>query len=111
MSAVQTWEIDLILWFQDLAEWVNPLMQFFTELGYPLPYVALIPLLYWCVDSRLGQRFAVFMLFSVSINEVFKRMFHAPRPYWVDSRIRAMGMPQQDLVCHPDMPNSRRRGY
>lgn len=81
----------MILWFQNLGEWVGPLMSFFTELGYPLPYVVLITLLYWSVDSRLGQRFAVFVLLSASINEIFKRIFHAPRPYWVDPRIRPIG--------------------
>jgi membrane-associated phospholipid phosphatase len=87
----QPWEIDLILWFQNLGGWLEPVMLFFTWLGFPVTYVVLVSILYWCVDSKLGQRFAIFLLLAGSINEILKRLFHAPRPYWVDSRIRPVG--------------------
>ena len=63
----------------------------FTLLGFPLTYIIIIALFYWCVDSRLGQRFAVFVLFAGSVNELFKRVFHLPRPYWIDSRVLPIG--------------------
>lgn len=87
----QPWEIDLILWFQSLGDWLEPMMDFFTKLGYPITYAFFMSILYWCVDSKLGRRFALFALFTGAINIIFKQLAHAPRPYWVDSRIRPLG--------------------
>lgn len=84
------WEIDFILWFQNLGSSLQPVMYFFTILGYPLAYTALMSIIYWSVDSQLGRRFALFALFTGAINIIFKQLFHAPRPYWVDSRIRPL---------------------
>ena len=91
MITISLWEIDVILWFQSLGDWLKPVMLFFTQLGHPAAYLLIISFLYWGVDSKLGQRIAVFTLFSGITNVIIKWLFHVPRPYWVDARIRPIG--------------------
>ena len=93
----QVWEIDVILWCQQLGEWLRPIMTLFTQLGYAPFYVMLITLVYWCIDRETGLRIAVFVLFSSALNAVLKLAFHAPRPYWVDDRIRALYHPSREF--------------
>ncbi len=93
----QVWEIDCILWCQQLGDWLLPIMTFFTQLGYGPFYVMLITLVYWCIDREAGLRIAVFALFSSALNAVLKQAFHAPRPYWADDRIRALYHPSREF--------------
>lgn len=88
--SLRQWEINLILWSQNFGGWLEPVMIFFTQLGYPISYLFFTLLLYWCVDSQLGRRFGLFSLFTGAINTTLKIFFHAPRPYWVDSQIRSL---------------------
>jgi membrane-associated phospholipid phosphatase len=87
---IQAWEINFILWFQNIGDWLTPIMKFFTLLGYPLPYLVFIMLIYWCIDRRLGIRIAIFVLLSASVNEILKQAIHAPRPYWLNSRVQPL---------------------
>jgi len=46
-------------------------------------FLALIPALYWCVEAEIGMQLGVVLVFSAALNNFFKMLFHAPRPYWV----------------------------
>lgn len=84
------WDIDIILWLQSLSNWITPFMKFFTSLGYGISYLVFISIIYWCLDSQLGMRMAIFLPLSGVTNSVLKQAFHAPRPFWLDSRIIGM---------------------
>ena len=90
MIDVQNWEIWLILALQNSNEWLQPVMQFFTWMGYPQAYMLLIALVYWAFDSRLGIRMALFLEIGACINSLLKLSLHAPRPFWVDPQIEAI---------------------
>ena len=85
-----TWEINLILKLQEAGEWFEPVMAFFTWLGYPQAYMLIVAVIYWSVDRKLGLRMAVFLPLTASVNSLLKQGFHAPRPYWTDTRIQAI---------------------
>ncbi len=82
--------IALILAVQNLGAWLEVPMRFFTFLGTENFYLLILPVLYWCVDANLGLRVGVILLFSGSVNEIFKLALHSPRPYWVSAQVKAL---------------------
>ena len=82
--------IALILAVQNLGAWLEVPMRFFTFLGTENFYLLILPVLYWCVDANLGLRVGVILLFSGSVNEIFKLAMHSPRPYWVSAQVKAL---------------------
>lgn len=83
-------ELAWIVAFQSLGDWLILPMKFFSILGVEEFYLAALPFLYWCVDSRLGLRVGVMMLFSSGLNAILKIPFHGPRPYWVSLAIKPL---------------------
>lgn len=82
-------EINITLFFQNLGSWLTPIMQLFTFLGNEEFYLLVMPALYWCVDSAAGLRTGLMLALSGGVNSYFKLLFHSPRPYWIDSRVKA----------------------
>jgi membrane-associated phospholipid phosphatase len=81
--------IPFILAFQNLGAWLLAPMKFFSFLGTENFYVLIFPIVYWSVDAALGMRLGVMILLSSGINTIFKFIFHAPRPYWVNTEVKA----------------------
>jgi membrane-associated phospholipid phosphatase len=71
-------------------EWLAPLMRAFTLLGEETFFLLLVPLLYWCIDARLGVRVGLILLLSTSLNSALKLAGAMPRPYWYSSRVAAL---------------------
>src|SRR3712207_5849483 len=65
-------------------------MQFFSLLGNEEFYLLLIPILYWCVDARIGLRLGFMLLISNGIVDILKLSFHSARPYWHDPHVQAL---------------------
>jgi membrane-associated phospholipid phosphatase len=80
--------IDMILAIQGMGDWLQTPMQFFTSLGYENFYLLILPILYWCVDSRLGLRVAFILLASIAVYDLLKLAFAGPRPYWVSTAVK-----------------------
>lgn len=72
------------------AGWLALPMQAITLLGAETFFLAIIPLLYWCVDTRLGTRVGLILLLSTSLNCALKLVLADPRPYWYSSDVRAL---------------------
>lgn len=90
MSTLLDWGIRLLLAVQGLGGWLEAPMKFFSFLGTEDFFMFLLPLLYWCVDARLGVRVAFILLFSSGLNDALKLAFHAPRPYWVSAAVKPL---------------------
>ncbi|MFC2098825.1 phosphatase PAP2 family protein, partial [Bacteroidota bacterium] len=84
------WDTWIILQLQDAGNWLRPIMDLFTWLGYPQAYMVVIAIIYWSFDRKMGLRMAVFLPLSASFNSLVKQAFHAPRPFWVDQGILGM---------------------
>lgn len=75
-------------------------------LGLPEFYLFVIPLILWCYDKTLGLRLIILLSISAAINAMLKILFHAPRPYWVSSEVKAFtsepsfGMPSAAARSH-----------
>ncbi len=82
--------MDIILFLQSLGNWLKPVMEFFTFLGFEEFYLAIMPAIYWCFNTMMGVRLAVMLVVTTGVNAVLKVAFHSPRPYWVSDKVQAM---------------------
>lgn len=88
-SPALQWGLSIDLWLQQFA-WLAPVMKALSFLGTEDFFVALVPLVYWCINVEAGIDLA-FVLFSVNgVNGLFKLAFHAPRPYWISLDVKGL---------------------
>jgi membrane-associated phospholipid phosphatase len=88
MDALYSFEIAIILFIQNQAPGLARFFRLVSMLGYEEFYMLAMPLLYWSLDSVLGLRMAILLLLSNGLNMALKIVFHAPRPYWLDARVK-----------------------
>jgi membrane-associated phospholipid phosphatase len=88
MDSILNFGTNVILFLQSLGSWLIAPMNFFSLFANGLFFLFIAPALFWCVDATLGMRAGLGLLLSLSTNAILKLAFHAPRPYWVDSRVR-----------------------
>jgi membrane-associated phospholipid phosphatase len=89
MENLQQFEIAITLFLQSLGEWLTVPMKAFTYLGEEKAFLVLMPALYWCVSAVIGLRVAAMLLLSNIVNSFFKLLLHSPRPYWVNTLVKA----------------------
>ena len=82
-------EINFTLFFQALGDWLRTPFQLITSLGNEEFYILFMPLFYWCLSPIMGIRAGVMLIVSGGIKDFLKVIIHTPRPYWVDTRVKA----------------------
>lgn len=89
MLSIHQFEFDIIEAIQEVGEWLRPAMDFFSALGTTEVYLAILMIVYWCVDRRAGLRLALMLPLNGAVNDILKMGFHEPRPFWVNTEIEA----------------------
>jgi membrane-associated phospholipid phosphatase len=75
------WGTEVLVRVQGLsAEWLVAVFALFSFLGEKEFYFLLLPLVYWCIDRRIGIGLAYVSLFSSWLNNVIKYLLAIPRP-------------------------------
>ena len=82
--------MEIIIFFQSLGDWLIPIAEFFTFLGFEEFYFTIMPAIYWCVNSIIGARLLILLATTTGLNEVLKLVFHSPRPFWVSTDVHAL---------------------
>lgn len=82
--------ISIILYLQNLGDWLVAPMQFFSFLGTEEFYLFVAPAVYWCLSAAIGLRVGLSLMISGTLNSFFKIGLHGPRPFWFDTRVRAL---------------------
>jgi membrane-associated phospholipid phosphatase len=90
MQGILEFGVRLITGFQFMGNWLELPMKFFSFLGTEEFFSLVLPILYWCIDTSLGVRVAVILMFSAGINDGLKMALHGPRPYWISSQVKAL---------------------
>ncbi len=91
LESLVPWGADAIVWVQSLSSpCLDTLFGVLTFLGNEEFYLLLLPLIYWCVDRRLGISLAYLSLASAWVNSLVKHLLKIPRPGVLDSRIEAL---------------------
>ncbi|MGI9614870.1 MAG: phosphatase PAP2 family protein [Acidimicrobiales bacterium] len=84
-------ELDMVEWLQGLGGWLDGPMGWLSQLGNPLVFVVIVAGVFWSIDSGVGARMGLFTFAAGSVNEVLKRAFSAPRPFWVSTEVESIG--------------------
>jgi membrane-associated phospholipid phosphatase len=89
MEAIWNWGLEVIAAIQGWGGWLEAPMKFFSFLGTEDFFMLVLPVLFWCVDVRLGIQVGFILLISATTNDAFKMAFQGPRPYWYSRAIQA----------------------
>jgi membrane-associated phospholipid phosphatase len=86
--------LEVIHWLQTNYPQLETALAFVSQLGRFEFYLALVPLLYWCIDKRFGKHVAYLLALSNIVNAMLKHALQLPRPYWLDSSVGLAKDPQ-----------------
>jgi len=77
-------------WIASIQQYtaLTKLMEGLTFLGNEEFFLLLMPLVYLCIDARLGLRLGFIVLFGDALNAIFKIVLHQPRPYWLQPSLQ-----------------------
>ncbi|ODS37226.1 MAG: hypothetical protein A7315_04300 [Candidatus Altiarchaeales archaeon WOR_SM1_79] len=74
--------IDVIVAIQQVhGPMLDGVFRTITFMGGEEFYLLIVPLLFWCVDYKLGVRVAAIFLLSSYLNVGLKDLFQQPRPF------------------------------
>ena len=90
MAWINSFEIIVNEFLQNLGLWLKGPMMAITALGYEEFFVLLLPTIYWCFDQMVGLRVGLALLMGNMFNTFFKFLFHNPRPFWISDRVQAL---------------------
>ena len=87
MESILDWGVSVVIWFQQFSPALDLPFKALTFMGDQPFFMLLLPLVYWCLNRRLGARLTILFLFSAYLNAVAKVFAAQPRPYQVDPRV------------------------
>lgn len=98
MDPFSQFSLDATRWLQEHYSQLETFFAAVSSLVRFEVYLAIIPLVYWCIEKRLGRSLAYLVTLSNLINEILKAAFRDPRPYWLEEDIglaeeRTFGVP------------------
>jgi membrane-associated phospholipid phosphatase len=82
--------ISIVLVIQGLGEWLSAPMKLLSFMGSAEFYLLIMPFLYWSIDTALGIRIGLILLFSDAINYYLKVAIHSGRPFWVSRQVESL---------------------
>jgi membrane-associated phospholipid phosphatase len=86
------WDVDPVRAFQGAGALRLP-MEVITTLGAEKFVLALVLLLFWCIDKPLGIDLALLLTISGAANITLKALLQGPRPFWRDLSLRLASGP------------------
>jgi len=88
MDAILHWGVTIIVTIQQIHGPVtDSIFRVITFLGEAEFFLILLPLIFWCVDYRLGAQFTILLLFSNYIHIGLKDLLQQPRPSDINSGV------------------------
>jgi hypothetical protein len=88
MDPILSWGLGVVRGAQAFASpFLTAVMKGLSLAGSEFCYLALLPLIYWCVDKRRGLRIGILVFLSSAINLRLKLAFAQPRPYNLDPSV------------------------
>jgi len=90
VEGILDWGVTVVLWLQQASPVLDIPFKVLTLMGNEVFYLAFFPLLYWCVDRRIGARLIILFLFSSCMNAVAKELAGQPRPFQYDPAVQKL---------------------
>jgi membrane-associated phospholipid phosphatase len=88
MEELYQLSLALVTWLQESAPQLLGVMTLISAMGEEQFFLVALPVIYWCVDKRLGRQLGYIFLLSALINNASKNMFRQPRPFWLDPAVQ-----------------------
>lgn len=94
LGAIYEWGLTVIRAFQSAG---NPetgysaltlIARFFTLCGDPIAYLAILPIVFWCIDEKRGFRIAMAVFVSAGLNAAIKESLKISRPFYADPSVK-----------------------
>lgn len=79
--------LEITRWLQLNYPQLEPLMELISALGRFEFYLALLPLIYWCINKRFGKEVAYLLAIANVLNAVAKHLLRQPRPFWLEEEV------------------------
>ena len=92
MDSLLNFELGITLFLQQLGAWLATPFQAISFLATEDFIILIMPLIFWSIDSLMGVRLAFMLVISGSFNNYFKMLFHSPRPFWYDAKVKSYSM-------------------
>ncbi len=83
MDGLTQFSLEFTRWLQENYPQLEGFFQAITTLGNEEFYLAALPLLYWCIDKRLGRQMGFIFFVAIGANTILKQAFRGPRPFWI----------------------------
>ncbi len=96
MEFLNQWGIAFILWVQSINPGLDPIFSAINFLQTEDFFLIALPIVFWCINKRVGATLAVLFLTSDFVVRLLKGITGVARPYDVNSHIRNLD-PQTDL--------------
>lgn len=87
MDSLYVLGLEIIVWLQASFPQLEGFFKLISGLGNEEFYLAVLPLIYWTINKRLGKQLGFVFFISVSINTILKQAFRGPRPFWIDESV------------------------
>lgn len=84
MEAWREFSLLATAWLQEMYPGAVGAMRIVSDFGRFEAYLALLPLLYWCIHKKHGTHLTYLLLVSSFVNVAVKHFGRLPRPYWFD---------------------------
>jgi len=81
--------LPFIVWLQTFPFLKGPMLVF-SWFGSTYLYLFALPILYWCVNRRIGLDVGFLVLANAIVNNLIKVLFALPRPYWISGSVHAL---------------------
>ena len=82
MEQVMQWGLEVITTIQKVGNpFLDTVFKGITSLGNEEFFLIVIPLVFWCVDTKKGIRLAMVVLLANFVNQFFKEWWQQPRPF------------------------------
>jgi membrane-associated phospholipid phosphatase len=98
MEPLYEFGLEATHWLQANYPSLESFLEVVSNLGRFEFYLLILPLIYWCVNKRLGATLTYLLTLSTVVTVFIKHALHEPRPYWLDA---SLGLDVEDSYGIP----------
>ncbi|MDE3090654.1 MAG: phosphatase PAP2 family protein [Chloroflexota bacterium] len=95
MNDLLQFQIAFTLWLQSVSPALDSVFKAINFLQTEEFFLLALPIVWWCIDKRIGASLAILFLSSDYFVRLLKGLTALPRPYQLDPRVRPLD-PQTD---------------
>lgn len=87
MENIYETSLEFIRWLQENYPQLEGFFLTISSLGREEFYLAILPLIYWCINKRAGRLLGYMLFVAMAVNTMLKHAFRGPRPFWIDPQV------------------------